>query len=115
MSAAGLMIVARVGLVEPGQHAQQRRLAGAVRSAQADAVAVGDLPGDVVEQDAFAEGLGEGGQLNHGMTLGGHSTIFETRARLAAARSDLAATGSVSPTARAATARMRGSRNGLVR
>ena len=27
--------------------------------AQADALAVGDLPGDVVEQDAVAEGLGE--------------------------------------------------------
>ena len=30
---------ARVGLVEPGQHAQQRGLAGAVRTAQPDPVA----------------------------------------------------------------------------
>ena len=50
---------ARVGLVEPGHHLEQRRLAGAVRTAQADALAIGDLPGDVVEQNAVAEGLGE--------------------------------------------------------
>ena len=31
---------AGVGLVEPGQHPQQRGLAGAVRAAQADALAV---------------------------------------------------------------------------
>ena len=40
---------ARVGLVEPGHHPQQRGLAGAVRAAQADALAIGDLPRDVVE------------------------------------------------------------------
>ena len=93
----GLDDVAAVGLVEAGEHAQQRRLAGAVRAAQADAVAVGDLPGDVVEQDAFAERLGEAGELNH--EVGGDS-----------------ASGSVGrPTARAPSASMRGSRNGLVR
>ena len=41
-----MTIVAAVGLVEPGEHLQQRRLAGAVRAAQADALAVVDLPGD---------------------------------------------------------------------
>ena len=50
---------AGVRLVEPGQHLEQRRLAGAVRPAQADTIAVADLPGDVVEQRAVAEGLGE--------------------------------------------------------
>ena len=34
---------AAVGLVEAGQHPQQRGLAGAVRAAQADTVPVGDL------------------------------------------------------------------------
>ena len=48
-----------VRLVEPGQHAEQGGLAGAVRAAEADAVAVGDRPGHVVEQDAFAERLRE--------------------------------------------------------
>ena len=49
---------ARIGLVDAGHHLEQRGLAGAVRSAQADAFAIGDLPRDVVEQDAVAEGLG---------------------------------------------------------
>ena len=56
---------ARVGLVEPGHHLQQRGLAGAVRTAQADALAIRDLPRDVVEEDAIAEGLGEVGELDH--------------------------------------------------
>ena len=56
---------ARVGLVEPGHHLEQRRLAGAVRPAQADALAIRDLPRDVVEEDAVAEGLGEVRELDH--------------------------------------------------
>jgi hypothetical protein len=40
---------AAVGLVEPRQHAQQRGLAGAVGTGQADAIPVGDRPGHVVE------------------------------------------------------------------
>jgi hypothetical protein len=44
-----------VGLVDPGEHLQQRRLAGAVGAAQADTLAVVDLPRDCVEQNAFAE------------------------------------------------------------
>ena len=47
-----------VGFVEPSQHLQQRRLSGAVRSAESDALAVGDLPRDVLEQYAFAERFG---------------------------------------------------------
>ncbi len=57
---------AAVGLVEAGQHAQQGGLAGAVRPAQADAIPIADMPGDLVEQDALAEALGERRQLNHG-------------------------------------------------
>src|SRR5439155_1312990 len=45
----------RVGLVEPGHHPQKRRLARPVRSAEPRALAVGDLPGDVVEEDTVAE------------------------------------------------------------
>ena len=41
-------------------------LAGAVRAAQTDTFARRDLPGHVVEQDAFAEALGETGELNQG-------------------------------------------------
>ena len=56
---------AGVGLVEPGHHPEQRGLAGAVRAAETDALAVRDLPRDVVEEDAVAEGLGEFGELDH--------------------------------------------------
>ena len=55
----GLLDDAGVGLVEARQHPQQRRLAGAVRSAQADAIAIADLPGDVLEQGLLAERFGE--------------------------------------------------------
>ena len=55
---------AGVGLLETGQHLEQRGLAGAVRAAQADAVAVADLPGDVLEEGPDAEGLGEVCELN---------------------------------------------------
>ena len=51
----GLEDRAGIGLVEPGHHPEQRGLAGAVRTAQADALASRDLPGDVVEQHAVAE------------------------------------------------------------
>ena len=50
---------AGIGLVDAGHHAEQRRLARAVRTAQADALAVRDLPRDVVEEHAIAEGLGQ--------------------------------------------------------
>ncbi len=37
---------AGVGLLQPGQHLEKGRLAGAVRPAQADALAIVDLPAD---------------------------------------------------------------------
>ena len=85
--------LAAVGFVEPGEHAEERGLAGAVWSAQADAFPVGHLPGDVIEEDTFAERFREGGELDHAPS----------------------AVGTGSPRARAAAARMRGRRNGLVR
>ena len=51
-------------IAEAGDGVEQRRLAGAVRSAQANALALVDLPGDVLKEDAFAEGLGKGGELD---------------------------------------------------
>ena len=56
---------AGVRLLEPRHHLEQRRLAGAVGPAQPDALAIGDLPGHVVEEDAVAERFGEAGELNH--------------------------------------------------
>ena len=53
------------GLVGAGQHLEQRRLAGAVRSAQSDTIPVTDLPGDAIEERAVSEGLGEFAELNH--------------------------------------------------
>jgi hypothetical protein len=50
---------AAVGFVESRHHPEQGRLARAVGSAQADALAIGDLPRHVIEQDAVAEALGE--------------------------------------------------------
>ncbi len=66
----GFLDEARVGLVEAGQHLQQRGLAGAVGPAQADAIAVADLPGDMLQQGLFAEGLGDVLQLEHYGGLG---------------------------------------------
>ncbi len=56
---------ARVGLVEARHHPEEGGLAGAVGAAEAHALTVGDLPGDVVEEGAVAEGLGEGLELDH--------------------------------------------------
>jgi hypothetical protein len=50
---------ARIGLIEPRHHPQQRRFAGAVWTAEADSLLVRDLPRDVVEEDAIAERFGE--------------------------------------------------------
>src|SRR5688572_488505 len=55
---------AAVGFLEPGEHLEQRRLAGAVRAAQTDALAIVDLPADVVEENAIAERFGEGNELD---------------------------------------------------
>ena len=55
-----------VGLFEPRQHLEQRRLARAVRSAEADPLAVVDLPADGIEEDAVAERLAQVGELDHG-------------------------------------------------
>jgi hypothetical protein len=49
--------LATVGLVDAGEHLEQRGLAGAVRPAQADTVSVADLPRDVVDERAVAEGF----------------------------------------------------------
>src|SRR5688500_10405282 len=51
----GFLDDAAIRLVEAGEHLEQRGLAGAVRPAQADAIAIADLPGDVLEEDLLAE------------------------------------------------------------
>ena len=51
--------IAAVRLFEARQHLEQGRLAGAVGSAESDALAIVDLPADRVEQDAIAKGLAE--------------------------------------------------------
>ncbi len=61
----GLDDLARIRFIESGEHLEQRRLASPIRAAQAHPVATRQLPRDVVEQDAVAEGLGESGQLEH--------------------------------------------------
>ena len=61
----GLDDQAAVRLVEAGEHLEQGRLAGAVRAAEADPLAVVDLPVDGVEEDAVAKRLAERGELDH--------------------------------------------------
>ena len=48
---AGVWMVPAVGLVEPGDEVQQRRLAAARRAEQADELAGGDVEDDVVEHE----------------------------------------------------------------
>ena len=50
---------AGIGLFLAGQHAEQRRLAGAVRADDADDAARRQLEGEVVDQQAIAVGLAE--------------------------------------------------------
>ncbi len=69
--------LAGIGLVDAGQHPEQGGLAGPVRAAQADPFPVADLPGDVVEEDAVAEGLVELRELDHG-AAGGLGTPYCT-------------------------------------
>ena len=66
----GFLDDARIGLVEAGEHLEQRRLAGAVRAAQADAIAIADLPGDVLEQHLLAERFRDVLELQHEARLG---------------------------------------------
>src|SRR6185436_1115721 len=54
-----------VRLVDAREHLEHGRLAGAVGAAQADAIAVRDLPRDVIDQGAVAERLTEVGKLDH--------------------------------------------------
>ena len=77
---------ARIRLVEARHHLEERGLARAVGAAQADPFTHVDLPRDVVEQHAIAEGFCEVEELDH-----------------------------YSPSARAAAARTCGTRNGFVR
>ena len=61
----GLLDESVIGLVEPRKHLEQCGLAGAVRPAQADAIAVADLPRDVLEERFLAERFGDVLQLQH--------------------------------------------------
>ena len=58
-----------VGLVQTGQHLQECGLAGPIRAAQPDSVALTDLPGDALQQHAFAERFRKGLKLNHGRRM----------------------------------------------
>jgi hypothetical protein len=55
----------RIRLVQAGEHPEQGGLSGAIGADQPDAFAVGDLPGDLVEEDLFAEALRQGRELDH--------------------------------------------------
>ena len=54
--------LAVVGSLEPGQDAQQRRLARAARAQQRDELAAADVEVDAVEHDVVAERLGDAAQ-----------------------------------------------------
>src|SRR2546428_1412720 len=58
----------RVGLVEAGQDATERRLAGAVRADEPDPLPVRDAPREVAEEDLPAERLGDAIDADHPVT-----------------------------------------------
>src|SRR5690606_10530473 len=64
---------AAVGLLLPGEHAEERGLAGAVRADDADDAAGRQLEGKIVDQELVAEALGD--------VLGLVDIAAETRAR----------------------------------
>jgi hypothetical protein len=45
----------RVRFVETGHHPHQRRLPGAIRATETDALAIGDLPRDAIEEHTIAK------------------------------------------------------------
>ena len=57
--------VPRVGRLLPGEHAEQRGLAGAVRADDADDAGAGQREGQVVDEQAVAVALGEVLDLDH--------------------------------------------------
>src|SRR5437899_8196314 len=54
----------RVRCLEPGNHPQQRRLAGAGWAEQCQQLAGGDCQIDIVDRDKFTETLGNAGELD---------------------------------------------------
>jgi hypothetical protein len=68
VSPAGLTTAPESGSSKPASILRSVGLAGAVRAAQPDAVAVANLPGDVLEQGPDAEGLGDVCELNQGIS-----------------------------------------------
>ena len=69
--------LARVGLVEPRDHVEERRLAGAVRADQPDDLALLDVERDVVDRDDAAEAAGDvadGEQRHRGDSNRGNRT-----------------------------------------
>ena len=54
-----------VGLLQPGQDATERGLAGAVGTDETDALAVGDAPADVAEENLTPVPLGDAVELDH--------------------------------------------------
>ena len=65
--------LAGIGLIAPGGQAQERRLAGAVDPDQADPIALGDGPADVIEDDEGADLAADGRQSQDGHRSGAGS------------------------------------------
>src|SRR5262249_53077696 len=61
--------LARVRLLEAGEHAEERRLARPVRAREADAVALLHVPRHVLEQHAVAVALGQAKDVDHASTF----------------------------------------------
>src|SRR6185436_15385904 len=77
---------AGIGFVESRQHLEKRRLARAVGPAEADTIAVRDLPRDVVDQSAVAKRLTEVGKLDH---AAGAPSAFDAAASTCGTRNGL--------------------------
>src|SRR5207302_808568 len=85
--------LARIRLLEPGDHAQQSRLAGAARAEQGHQRAALHADGDIVQRNELAEALGHAADLDrHQVPSFGRNTVMSTSVPIAsrARRTDAA-------------------------
>jgi len=92
---------ARVRLLEPGQHAQERRLPRAVGSRQANPVPLADVPAHLLEEDAVRVTLAQAFDVDHRRASSGARRGTRAGGRYRGLRRRAAAPGSRSTRARA--------------
>ena len=71
--------LALVRSLEPGDHAQQRRLAAPARAEQRRQRPAGDVDGNAVESGEVTETLDDPARLDHRVSSFGFSVVIKTR------------------------------------